>query len=93
MSEQTVQYWRITDHVCAECMGRVLERATADGRVIARCADCGNEAEGGHRALCTCGLTLMTGKPAGFFCVRNDNHVPGKNPQIVGLHNDWMCGQ
>ncbi len=84
--------WALTDHICAECIGRVLEHTTEDGRVIARCADCGQEAEGGHRALCACGLVLRTGKAAGFYCARNGNHEPGMNPEIVGLFDENVCG-
>lgn len=35
--------WRLTDHVCRVCFGRVLERRDADGRRIVRCANCGSE--------------------------------------------------
>lgn len=85
--------WELTDHVCADCLGRVLERTTEDGTMIVRCADCGHEMEGGHRLICMCGLTLKTGKAAGFYCGRNDKHKPGKTQEIVGLFDEDTCGR
>lgn len=47
--------WRLTDHVCRVCFGRVLERDGAPGHIY-RCANCGTEVSGicqvcGHRAI------------------------------------------
>ena len=83
-------HWKLTDHICQHCLGRILERQTPGG-VVARCSDCGIEAEGGYRAICTCGMVLKTGKPAGFYCARNANHEPGKGQEIVGLHDELCC--
>jgi len=83
--------WRITEHICGECLGRVLEKETPDG-LVSRCCDCGQEKEGDHRSICTCGLTLRTGKAAGFYCARNDQHKPGKTQEIVGLFDEDVCG-
>ena len=92
MAEGSGYHWKVTDHVCHRCLGRVLERITPDGIVVARCSDCGLEAEGGHRAICTCGMTLRTGQPAGFFCSRNENFEPGATQEIVGLYEDAVSG-
>lgn len=84
--------WELTEHICGQCLGRVLERTADDGTVIARCPDCEIEKPGGHRSICTCGLTLRTGKAAGFYCARNDKHKPGKTQEIVGLFDEAVCG-
>jgi hypothetical protein len=54
--------WTIVDHVCRRCLGRVLARTDADGRRIARCADCGLEAVGEHPAICACGIDTGAAK-------------------------------
>jgi hypothetical protein len=54
--------WTLTDHCCRVCFGRVLARTAADGRRVVRCADCGASAEGGHDALCACGIATGAAK-------------------------------
>lgn len=57
--------WKITDHVCRVCFGRVLLSATQ-----ARCADCG--ASGRHAIdVCACGVKLHSGAPGGLKCLKN----------------------
>ncbi len=85
--------WEITDHICSDCLGRVLERTTDSGDKVARCADCGREKPGDYRELCLCGLMLKTDKAAGFYCGRNENHEVGRTQEIVGLFDAEICGQ
>lgn len=89
MVRESEPCWSLTDHVCYRCLGRIVERQSSDG-VVARCCDCGLEVLGGYRKICTCGLTLMSGRPAGFYCAKNDNHKPGKTQEIIGLHDEWV---
>lgn len=63
--------WRITPHVCQRCLARVLVTESKDGKQTARCSNCGLEAEGGHKAICACGLKLKSGKSAGLKCIPN----------------------
>lgn len=65
--------WSLTPHVCSKCLGRVLVTENKDGTQTARCSNCGIEAEGGYKAICTCGLKLKSGKSAGLRCVQNHN--------------------
>lgn len=57
--------WKIADHSCRHCMGRVLVSDT-----IARCSECGTEVEGAHNALCWCGVEMPGHGPV-FECFRN----------------------
>lgn len=76
--------WRILDHVCRVCLGRLLERSE-DGKRIVRCAECGLEAEGVHRDLCACGVRQRGGKDAGMRCGRNPGISPERPQEIVVL--------
>ena len=64
--------WRLTDHACASCFGRVL--VSSRGAVIYRCANCGSEEPGRqgmeHPPICACGM--KAGGSAGFRCVVNE---------------------
>lgn len=42
--------WSLCDHVCRECLGRILIRQIGD-TTQALCADCGAEATGDHKSL------------------------------------------
>ena len=57
--------WKIVDHVCRVCFGRLLVSETQT-----RCADCGAV---GDKILdvCACGAMLMTKVNAGLRCVTN----------------------
>lgn len=47
--------WKIADHACRYCLGRVLQRYERGVVVEVRCAQCGAKADGGPAALCCCG--------------------------------------
>lgn len=72
MGEEGNFQWRLTEHICRVCFGRVLSRT--DGiRNFYRCSNCGVEREGKtEAAICTCGVRLKTGADAGLRCVKNE---------------------
>lgn len=76
------EVWRITDHACAACLGRVLARNAADGQCIARCADCGHEAAGGAEAICACGA-LPDGFKIRLKCQRQAQPSPDFPAEII----------
>lgn len=71
--------WRIEQHVCRVCFGRILSRASErEGARVYRCADCGAQIEGAAaRVLCSCG-TKLNARSAGIRCEPN----PKKSPEF-----------
>ncbi|RKP44716.1 hypothetical protein [Pararobbsia silviterrae] len=47
--------WRLADHCCRYCFGRVLEQVAKGVVIEVRCAECGQRAAGGAELLCCCG--------------------------------------
>ena len=47
--------WRIIDHACRHCFGRLLQR-NYSGLSEVRCSECGTKVLGAHTALCCCGI-------------------------------------
>lgn len=78
--------WRVTDHVCRICLGRILTRQTSDGGLESRCAECGALESGGHESLCVCGATLRDGRDAGLRCVPNPERRPEVPAEIIVAH-------
>lgn len=76
-------HWRIENHICRSCFGRLLTRIAPKEPRLARCADCGREDQT-VRALCVCGSTLADGRSAGLRCTRNQAPAPGAEQEIVG---------
>ncbi len=74
--------WKISNHICKLCMGRLLEKKEDNKRIV-RCSDCGYEQQGHVKSLCCCGVKLKTGKDAGFRCIENPNKKPGFLSEIV----------
>jgi len=62
--------FRVTDHVCKACFGRILERELPDGTVVSRCADCEARADGPASAICACGA-LPKGFRTRLVCIKN----------------------
>lgn len=52
----TTPAWKLADHACRHCLGRVLQRSVRGVAVEVRCAQCGERADGGPTALCCCGV-------------------------------------
>lgn len=79
--------WEITDHLCRNCYGRILERTkqVSDGFVKeVRCSNCGFSATGGHARICWCGYKMPgTGRNAGLRCTKNDSPTPEMPGEIV----------
>lgn len=69
--------WKITDHLCSQCLGRVLA-----GPNEYRCSNCGQHNET-LSAVCCCGATLKNGKNAGLRCTRNHHQTPDCPGEIV----------
>jgi hypothetical protein len=61
--------WKLTDHACSLCFGRVLERASQGPGPRYRCAECGHTAEAAVEAMCCCGVKV--GSKSGLECVKN----------------------
>lgn len=79
--------WRLTEHVCRVCFGRVLERwqDTPDGKVrVVRCANCATELWNQPVThLCCCGLKTSNGKDAGLRCRRNERPTPEQPAELA----------
>jgi hypothetical protein len=77
--------WKIEDHACAECLGRVVSRRSeTGGDRIYRCAECEVEAAGEVNSICCCGAKIGE-KNASVRCVRNDRRSPGHNQAVVAI--------
>lgn len=74
--------WKIDDHVCLTCFGRVVSRPGADGRREFRCTNCGATGAGSVKSVCACGARLGT-KDAGIRCVRNERPRPEMLAEII----------
>lgn len=79
----TTPHWRITDHVCRLCLGRILTRTLPDGAEESRCAECGSHAPGDHRSLCACGARLRNDTDARLRCVPNPEKRPEVSAEII----------
>jgi hypothetical protein len=77
--------WRLTPHACRVCLGRVLARVNQDGTQSGhvRCAECGLEADGGHKSLCACGQRNRGGRDAGLRCAVNENRCLEMPQEII----------
>lgn len=65
--------WDFTDHVCRQCLGRLMFDAKANKH---RCSNCGEESGGNHTHLCCCGAKSLSGADLGLRCVRNPEPTP-----------------
>lgn len=85
MSEGKEFAWRLTDHVCRACMGRVLARETFDRKRLYRCSNCGLEREGASpAAVCCCGIRFgKAQRDAGIRCVSNAMRTPECMSEVV----------
>jgi len=80
--------WNLTEHVCAECFGRVLAK-TGAGETIYRCACCGHH--GAHKVstVCACGMTFKRRKASepvktiGIHCHANPNKNPASPAEFI----------
>lgn len=81
--DENLQFsWKLTDHLCRVCFGRVLVRTTTSGMKVYLCSNCETEAEGvSSKVLCACGLQIGK-KDAGIRCHINTSIKP-EDPGIV----------
>lgn len=47
--------WELVDHACRLCLGRLLMRVDAMGKVEVMCAECETSAAANVESLCCCG--------------------------------------
>lgn len=80
--------WEITDHVCRNCLGRVLT-GTRDGVKVSCCAECGLESKGGPKSICCCGVKAKDGRNAGFRCIKNPAKRLGFDAEIICVQGDY----
>jgi hypothetical protein len=81
MAERPSDY-RIEDHLCAGCLGRVVSRKGKGEARIFRCSNCGASGVGSVRSICACGSRIAN-KDAGIRCVVNDRRTPDLMSEIV----------
>ena len=76
--------YRIEEHVCRVCLGRVLCRETFDHKRIYRCSNCGVEREGHDaRVICCCGMKLRTSVDLGVRCIPNTDRRPELPNEVI----------
>jgi hypothetical protein len=78
--------YRLTDHVCRNCLGRILRHLTLDGRTVVQCSNCGVEAVGESPVICACGI--RRGPFARLRCARLERPIPGVAAEIVVTEDD-----
>jgi hypothetical protein len=78
--------WALSNHVHAQCFGRLIERLGDDGGRVFRCSNCGDEAEAAfgdaHPPNCACGMKVGA-RAVGVRCVVNTERRPGFVCEIV----------
>lgn len=81
--------WRLEDHLCSACFGRLLSRKPEGAPRIYRCGTCGAEStatsrQGGklHPAICACS-TRYGSQDGGLRCVVNAERGPLLPYEIV----------
>jgi hypothetical protein len=85
------EVWRIEDHCCRACLGRVASRIADDGQTIVQCSNCGAEGIGATAAICCCGI--RRGKFDRLRCIRLDRPPPGVMAQVVVSEVDESGGR
>lgn len=60
--------WRITDHICLQCLGRVVQ-SPEDGAY--RCSICGSTSPDQVETICMCGARAKEDKDLGYRCMPN----------------------
>lgn len=84
MTTATPGLWRLVDHVCRECLGRLAERMDGKDKGTFECTNCGTTHAGDIKGMCGCGLTVSkTERDMGFRCVVNPKRGPAFPAVIV----------
>ena len=74
--------WRIEDHVCGACLGRVVSRKAKGETRIVRCTNCGLSGARSVTSICACGSKIGP-KDAGIRCVPNPRRSPESPSEII----------
>lgn len=75
MAAKRDRLWRLEDHLCRKCGGRILRcvsggGVTGGGNPIFKCADCGcSAADMGPERLCWCGFSHRLSNETPYQCV------------------------
>jgi hypothetical protein len=85
------ELWRLEDHICRNCLGRVVSRTAEDGQAIVQCSNCGAEGIGEPSGICCCGI--KRGKFDRLRCIRLDRPIHGVAAQIVVTEVDESGGR
>jgi hypothetical protein len=72
--------WRVVDHCCAYCAGRILADVADEQHV--RCSSCSAESGDGIRSICFCSADLGDA-PIRFGCIVNPNPSAANMAEIV----------
>ena len=89
-----VKLWKLEDHLCRKCGGRILRCVngggiTGGGNPVFRCADCGaSTAAMGPQALCWCGFGHRRQTSTAYRCVPYS--VLDDRPHLAGAF--LACG-
>lgn len=75
--------WIFTDHVCRECLGRVMQRMDGQAAGTFRCSTCGGETSDAIESLCACGSRLKPDSDLGFRCVHNPKRTASVPHEIA----------
>lgn len=73
----------LTNHLCRECLGRILQRIDGEGAGLHRCSNCGAEASGEVESICACGMRLSDQTDLRFRCMRNPKRSPKFPAEVV----------
>jgi ribosomal protein L37AE/L43A len=79
-------YWRLENHVCRRCLGRIVSRIAEDGQAIVRCSNCGFDAAGDPAAICCCGI--KRGSFDKLRCVRLEKPLAGITAEVVATETE-----
>lgn len=83
MTKTNQPVYRLINHCCSICMGRLLELVvTSESEYEVRCAECGATGHGNHESLCWCGLVIGQFGNA-FVCIRNYKKSPSLLNEIM----------
>lgn len=75
--------WRFTDHLCRECLGRIMQRMDGPEAGLHRCTNCGASAPGAVEDICACGIRLRPDRDMGYRCQVNPKPTFDFPPEVV----------
>lgn len=84
-----VSTWSWADHVCRNCLSRLVKRDAPDGPPVFECGNCTLSAKDKPDGICGCGILPKpsSGKASPtaprFRCVPNPNRTVGTSAAVV----------